>query len=331
MVSNFTYGITMGDPAGIGPEIILKAIKNQRIQGLGQHMVIGDAGVLEHLNKKLGLALEIKRVKGIQELTDKEERVNVLDLANVDMKTLVPGKVQAQAGKAAVEYLKKAVILALVGEIDAIVTTPLNKEAIHQEGFKYPGHTEILAELTGTEDFAMLLSSDKLNVIHVTTHISLEDSCRVIDKKRVETVIKLADKTLKMMGLNKPKIAVAGFNPHAGENGLFGKQEMKVIGPAVNSAKKQGINVDGPIPPDTVFVKALEGRYDIVVAMYHDQGHIPFKLLAFDKGVNITAGLPIIRTSVDHGTAFDIAWQGIARETSLIEAVKLAKEMSLNK
>ncbi|WP_078810659.1 4-hydroxythreonine-4-phosphate dehydrogenase PdxA [Selenihalanaerobacter shriftii] len=321
----------MGDPAGIGPEIILKAIKNNKVQPIGQHVVIGDAEVLEHLNEKFGYGLQINRVKDIKELKNEDRRVNVLDLANVDLEKLQSGKVQKQAGKAAVEYVKKAIDLALNGDTDAVVTAPLNKESIHKAGFKYPGHTEILAERTETEDFSMMLYSDKLNVIHVTTHLALEEACKTINKERVETVIKLADETLKKMGLTEPRIAVAGLNPHAGEDGIFGDQEIKAIEPAVSAAKEQGIDVEGPLPPDTVFVKAVEGKYDIVVVMYHDQGHIPVKLLAFDDGVNITTGLPIIRTSVDHGTAFDIAWQGIARETSLVQAIRAANKLSSNK
>ncbi len=327
-MSRVTFGITMGDPAGVGPEIILQGIMHGRIQPLGQHLVIGDAAVLEYLNEQLGYGLQIHRAISPDDLLTDPQTVNVLDLANIDLNELKPGQVQAQAGRAAVEYVERAIELAIEGKIDAIVTAPLNKEAMHLAGFKYPGHTEILAEKTGTTDYAMMLYSDKLKVIHVTTHLALEEACRRITRERVAVVIGLADQTMRKMGIAEPKIAVAGLNPHAGEEGIFGMQEVLEIGPAIKESQTRGINAEGPVPPDTVFVKAVQGKYDIVVVMYHDQGHIPVKLLAFDDGVNITTGLPIIRTSVDHGTAFDIAWQGIARENSLIQAVKAASRLS---
>ncbi|MCK8818036.1 4-hydroxythreonine-4-phosphate dehydrogenase PdxA [Natroniella sulfidigena] len=317
-------GITMGDPAGIGPEIILKAIKDDRIQEFSNHVIIGDANVLETVNQKLDCGLRIEVVDSITEVTNEFGIVNVLDLDNIAVESITPGEVQASCGKAAVEYIMQAIDLAKEGTIDAVVTAPINKAALHQADFKYPGHTEILAEQTETDDFAMMLHSKDLDVIHVTTHMSLKQVCETIDQERVGKVIELADETLKMMGQQNPKIAVAGLNPHAGENGIFGDEEIKEIGPAVEAAKEAGIDVEGPIPPDTVFVKAVAGQYDIVVVMYHDQGHIPLKLLGFDSGVNITTGLPIIRTSVDHGTAFDIAWEGVAKDISLVEAVKAA-------
>ncbi|GAB6099222.1 D-threonate 4-phosphate dehydrogenase [Halanaerocella petrolearia] len=321
-------GITMGDPAGVGPEIILKSIREKRIQDLGENVVIGDASVLKAVNQKLDYNLQINVIDSIETVSSDKQIVNVLDLDNIELENLKPGVVQKTAGKAAVEYVKKAIDLALNNKIDAIVTAPLNKASIHKAGFKYPGHTEILAEQTGTTDFAMMLYSEKLNVIHVTTHMALEEACQTISKQRVKKVIKLADETLQMMGIGNPKIAVAGINPHAGEDGIFGDKEIKEIKPAVKESKEKGINVDGPISPDTVFVRAVDGEYDIVVVMYHDQGHIPVKLLGFDSGVNITTGLPIIRTSVDHGTAFDIAWQGKAYDTSLVEAVKAACKLA---
>ena len=213
-------------------------------------------------------------------------------------------------------------------KIDAVVTAPINKKAIQTAGFKYPGHTEIFAEKTGTKGYAMMLYSDKLNVAHVSTHMSLLNACKTLKKERVEKVIELANSSLKDLGIETPKIAVAGLNPHAGEQGLFGEEEINEIKPAVENAKEKGIEAFGPIPPDTVFVKAVNGEYDIVVVMYHDQGHIPVKLLGFDSGVNVTLGLPIIRTSVDHGTAFDIAWEGKAYDTSLIKAVEVAEKMA---
>ncbi|AGB41137.1 4-hydroxythreonine-4-phosphate dehydrogenase [Halobacteroides halobius DSM 5150] len=319
-------GITMGDPAGVGPDIILQAVANNRLQS--QHLVIGDTSVLEAVKKELNYGVEINSVQDVNEVVATAGVVNVLDLDNIKIAELDPGVVQQEAGRAAVEYVKKGIRLALANQIDAVVTAPINKAAIHKAGFKYPGHTEIFAEMTETDDFAMMLYSEKLNVIHATTHMALGEACQTISQERVETVIELADETLQRMGIANPQIAVAGLNPHAGESGIFGQAEIEEITPAIKTSHKQGINAAGPIPPDTVFVRAVEGEYDIVVVMYHDQGHIPVKLLGFDSGVNITAGLPIIRTSVDHGTAFDIAWQGKAYDTSLVEAVKVAIKLA---
>ena len=238
------------------------------------------------------------------------------------------GKVTAASGEAAFQCVKKAVELVIQGEIGAITTAPLHKEALHLAGHNYPGHTEILAGLSGTRDYAMLLYDRKLSVIHVSTHISLLDAVTSLRRERIEKVIELADGIMTKLCGHTPKIAVAGLNPHAGENGLFGNEELREIIPAVRNMKAKGINAEGPVPPDTVFLQALNGKYDVVVAMYHDQGHIPLKLLGFSTGVNITAGLPFIRTSVDHGTAFDIAWKGIANEASMKEAIKLATKLA---
>ena len=250
------------------------------------------------------------------------------------------GKAQAMAGKAAVEYVEKAVELALKEEIHAIATAPVSKEAINLAGYNYMGHTEILAHLTNTRDYAMMLIAGSLRVIHVTAHVTLSEIPKLIKKDRVLTTLKLAHDSLQNLGFENPRISVAGLNPHKGEGGLLGKEEINEIAPAVDLARKQGINITGPLPADTIFVRAKGGEFDIVVAMYHDQGHIPVKLLGFKwnktenrfdsvGGINITIGLPIIRTSVDHGTAFDIAGKGIASEKSLLNAIlyacKLAK------
>ncbi len=233
--------------------------------------------------------------------------IHVIDEPLADPQALVPGKVQAQAGDLAYRCVKRATALALKGDVQAIATAPLNKEALHLAGHNYPGHTELLATLTESRDYAMVLFTEKLKVIHVSTHIALRTFTDTLNTSRVETVIAIADTFLKRVGYAKPRIAVAGVNPHAGENGLFGDEEGRFLVPAIASAKAKGIAVYGPCPPDTIFLQAYEGQYDMVVAMYHDQGHIPLKLLGFYDGVNITAGLPFIRTSADHGTAFDIA------------------------
>ena len=216
----------------------------------------------------------------------------------------------------------------MAGEVNAIATAPLNKEALHLAGHLYPGHTELLAHLTNSKDYAMVLYTDRLKVIHITTHIALRKFLDTLNQDRVKTVIGIADSFLKRVGFDHPRIAVAGVNPHAGENGLFGDEEIKIVGPAVAAMKAQGLNVTGPCPPDTVFMQCHEGMYDMVVAMYHDQGHIPLKLLGFYDGVNITAGLPFIRTSADHGTAFDIAWTGKAKSESMTVSIQLAMQIT---
>ncbi len=317
-------GITMGDPSGIGPEIILKSFQNNDIRNK-KIIMIGDYSVMQAIRDILEIkSFRLNRISDVTESIFDPDVLNILDLHLIDMKDLQPGKVQPVSGAAAFQCLRKAVELTKKNEIDTIVTAPLNKEAMHLAGHKFPGHTEILASLTRTKDYAMLLYDKKLSVIHVSTHVSLLQAITSLKKRRIEKVIELANDTMKSLCDNIPRIAVAGLNPHAGENGLFGNEEIKEIIPAVRNMKGKGINVEGPLPPDTVFMQAANGKYDIVVAMYHDQGHIPLKLIGFNSGVNVTVGLPFIRTSVDHGTAFDIAWQGIASENSMLEAIKLA-------
>lgn len=321
-------GVTMGDPSGIGPEIILKSFEGP-VAGKCNIIVIGDYGIMMAAHELPGTYhSRLHRISDVDEAVFKPGILNVLDLKCMDLNTFRPGLVSPDSGNAAFLSVKKAVELAAGQKIDAIVTAPLNKEAMHLAGHKYPGHTEILAMLTGTEDYAMLLYDKKLSVIHVSTHISLLGSITSLNKERIEKVIMLADDAMRRICGKAPRIAVAGINPHAGENGLFGDEEIKIIGPAVISAREKGIDVAGPLPPDTVFLQALNRKYDIVVAMYHDQGHIPLKLIGFSSGVNITVGLPVIRTSVDHGTAFEIAWQGKASENSMTEAMRLAKDLS---
>jgi len=321
-------GITMGDPAGVGPEIILKSLNNKAVYQQCRPIVIGDAKILDRAQQFVNTNLEIITIEDIVEAAYEAGKVYCLDM-NLVPADLPIGQVSAEAGHAAFEFLRKAIELANEGKIDAICTAPLNKEALHKGGHIYPGHTEILAELTDTNDFSMMLSAPNLKVIHVTTHVGIIDAVKIINPERVYKVIKLADETLKKAGYTNPKIAVCGINPHAGENGLFGygEEEEKVI-PGVEKAALEGINVVGPLPADTLFFRTVRGDFDIVVAMYHDQGHGPVKVLGLDAGVNITVGLPIIRTSVDHGTAFDIAGKGIADEKSLQEAIRQAIELA---
>lgn len=323
-----TVAITMGDPAGIGPEIIVKALSEDELNG-APLVVVGCLQTLKRLQAN-GLA-EGVTFRAITQVTDARFSpgvIHVIDEPLTQPEALEPGKVQAQAGDLAYRCVKRATELAMKGDVHAIATAPLNKEALHLGGHNFPGHTELLATLTESRDYAMVLYTDKLKVIHVSTHIALRKFLDTLNGQRVETVIGIADTFLKRVGFAHPRIAVAGVNPHAGENGLFGDEEIRIVGPAIESMKAKGIDVYGPCPPDTVFLQAYEGQYDMVVAMYHDQGHIPLKLLGFYDGVNITAGLPFIRTSADHGTAFDIAWTGKAKSESMAVSIKLAMQLA---
>ncbi len=332
--------ITMGDPAGVGPEIILKALRVEEVYASCRPLVIGDARILERaagwLRAAEGSETAVQpayRSPRFESISDPRAGrylpglLPLLDLQNAAPEDCPVGAVSAASGRAAVEYVFRACDLALAGQVDAVVTAPLNKAAMNLAGFHYAGHTELLAERTGTEKVSMLLVGPKLRVVHVSTHVSLAEAIRRVTRERVEQVIDLADRSARALGFEHPRIAVAGLNPHASEGGLFGDQEAREIIPAVLAARARGLDVSDPQPPDTVFLRAVRGEFDIVVAMYHDQGHIPMKLLAFDEGVNVSMGLPIIRTSVDHGTAFDIAGTGTARETSLLAAMDVAVKM----
>ena len=318
----------MGDASGIGPEIIAKALMIKSIYEICRPLVIGDTEVMAKAIQVANARLKINSIKNVSEGKFVHGTMDVLNLNNIRIDKLKIGQIDEMAGKAAVEYVEKTTKLALKGAIHAIVTAPINKEAVNKAGYKFSGHTELLAKLTSTKHVAMMLVAGSLRVIHVTTHVSLRKVCDLIKKERVLATIKLVHKAMQSMGIEEPRIAVAGLNPHAGEGGLFGAEEINEIKPAVLTARNLRINAVGPIPPDTVFVRAKNGEFDAVVAMYHDQGHIPAKLLAFPGGVNVTIGLPIIRTSVDHGTAFNIAWRGTANPQSLIEAIKLASKMA---
>lgn len=321
-------GITMGDGAGVGPEIIMKALTDQQIYENCRPFVIGDASLLKRADRIVTSKLQVRSISSLEEAQYQFGTVDCFDL-HLLPEDLPFGQISAEAGHAAFMYLKTAIDLANAGEIDAICTAPLNKEALHKGGHIYPGHTEILAELTNTKDYSMMLSAPKLKVIHVTTHVGLIDAVNMINPDRVYKVIQLAHETLQKAGYAAPRIAVCGINPHAGENGLFGYgEEKEKIIPAVEKAQQEGIQVAGPLPADTLFFRTTRGDFDIVVAMYHDQGHGPVKVLGLEAGVNITVGLPIIRTSVDHGTAFDIAGKGIADEQSIKEALRQAIELA---
>ncbi|QZN95037.1 D-threonate 4-phosphate dehydrogenase [Symbiopectobacterium purcellii] len=320
--------ITMGDPAGIGPEIIIKSLDEGELSGASAVVV----GCVQTLRRILALNIvpqvELNVIDEPAQARFAPGIINIIDEPLADPQGLIPGVVQAQAGDLAYRCIKKATALAMAGEVQAIATAPLNKEAMHSAGHIYPGHTELLAKLTNSRDYAMVLYTEKLKVIHVTTHIALRKFLDTLNRDRVETVIGMADTFLKRVGYTTPRIAVAGVNPHAGENGLFGDEEITIVGPSVEAMKAKGLDVYGPCAPDTVYLQAYEGQYDMVVAMYHDQGHIPLKLLGFYDGVNLTAGLPFIRTSADHGTAFDIAWTGKAKSESMAISIQLAMQLA---
>ena len=320
--------ITMGEAAGCGPEIIVKALADQTVYQLCRPLVFGDAKRMSFVRDRIESSLKINRVTDAQSGLYQCGTIDVLDFDNVPA-DLPFGQVDSRAGHAAYQYIEAAVQQALEKQVAAIVTAPINKEALHKGGHKFPGHTEILGELSQTKDYAMMLSSDDLKVIHVTTHVSMRQAADLIKKERVLRIIRLADRTLRLLGLENPRIAVAGFNAHAGENGLFGREELDDILPAVEAAQKEGINASGPIPPDTVFFRTVKRKeFDIVVVMYHDQGHIPIKVLGFEEGINVTVGLPFLRTSVDHGTAFDIAGKGIADSASMTAAINFAAKVA---
>ena len=336
--------ITMGDPAGIGPEICVRTLSHKETYTKCRPVIVGDAKIINLAIDLLGLGgtLSVNTIGDIADARFTHGTVDVYDLNIIDIDTFRFGEVQHQCGDAAFQYVVKAIDLAMRGEVDGTCTAPINKEAIHLAGHNFDGHTEIYATYTKTKKYAMLLADGPLRVIHVSTHVSLREACDRCKKDRIIEVYELIDDACRQFGIEKPHIAVAGLNPHCSENGLFGWEEEKEIIPAVEELRRRGYNADGPIPPDSVFAKAKCGWYDGVVAQYHDQGHIPLKVLGFNwdaesgkmlpqRGVNITLGLPIIRVSVDHGTAFDVAGKGIAAEDALIASIDYAARMAANR
>ena len=323
--------ITQGDPAGIGPEVVLKALaRHPDLYDRCRPLVVGGRRILARAAPWVAAeALALSPRARPRDGAYSPGSVDLLDLADVDPAACPIGQESAAAGRAAVEAVVAACDLALAGTVDAVVTAPLNKAAMHLAGFAYAGHTELLAERTGASRVSMLLVGPTLKVVHVSTHVSLAEAIRRVTPERVLETIRLAAEACAALGVPNPRIAVAGLNPHAGEGGIFGDEEARSIQPAIVAARAEGLDVSDPQPPDTVFLRATKGASDIVVAMYHDQGHVPMKLLAFDSGVNVSVGLPIVRTSVDHGTAFDIAGTGRASEESLVAAVDVAIQMAL--
>jgi 4-hydroxythreonine-4-phosphate dehydrogenase len=342
MNSKPIIGISMGDPAGIGPEIIAKALARASVHQICRPIVIGDARTIERAAAVVKAPLKTRAVTKVADAKFSPETIDVYSLTGINLKNLKIGVVSPEAGNAAFCAVKTMIDLALAREIDATVTAPIHKEALVRAGHHFPGHTEIFAHFTGTRDFTMMLAAENLRVVHVSTHISLRKACDAVTRDRVLKVITLAHDACRQLGIAKPLIGVAGLNPHASDGGLFGSEERDHIIPAIQAARAAGINADGPHPPDTFFAKANSGVYDCCVAMYHDQGHIAVKIRGFHfdaathswdsvNGINVSLGLPIIRTSVDHGTAFDQAGKGTASDASLLDAIDYATKMAANR
>ncbi|MGI6031273.1 MAG: 4-hydroxythreonine-4-phosphate dehydrogenase PdxA [Eubacteriales bacterium] len=336
-------GITMGDPAGGGPELTVKALRRKELYQRCRPLVVADAAMIEDAIGMVGAQeLSVRRVSRVEEARFEYGVIDVYHMDLIDPAKFAYGKVSAMCGEAAFQCVRKVIELAMEGQVDATVTNALNKEAMNLAGHHFSGHTEIYAHYTNTPKYTMMLAHEDLRVVHVSTHVSLREACDRVKKDRVLDVIRIAHQACRSLGIEQPRIGVAGLNPHAGENGMFGTEEIEEIAPAIAQARQEGMQVEGPIPPDSLFSKARGGWYDIVVAMYHDQGHIPLKVVGFvyDRqagkwssvsGVNVTLGLPIIRTSVDHGTAFDQAGKGIQNETSLVNAIDYAIRMALHR
>lgn len=323
-----TIGITMGDPTGIGPEIIAKVLSDKSTFHFCRPIVLGDRTVMERALRLLNSTLKVNEIENVVEREYRNGKLNLINLSDINVNEIDYGVPTQSCGKAMVKYIEEAVKLVLAGSIDAITTAPISKKALSDAGYTYPGHTELLAELTGSKEYVMMLAGDRLKVVLVTIHCALKEVFHLLTMEKILTTIRITnDALIDFFGEEKPKIAVAALNPHAGEGGLFGKEEEEIILPAIKQAQQLGIKVKGPLPPDTLFYHAAKGTYSAVVSMYHDQGLIPLKLLHFEDAVNVTLGLPLIRTSVDHGTAYDIAGTGKANPSSLLNALKLAARM----
>jgi 4-hydroxythreonine-4-phosphate dehydrogenase len=322
----------MGDPAGVGPEVSVKALARHNVANWCRPLLVGDAGVMHRALGLVGGAVTLRSITDVAAARFGPGVCEVLDLENVDLAALQPGKVSAVAGRAAVAYVEAATELALRGQVDAMATGPINKAALKAAAIPYIGHTELLTDLIGQslseEKVTTMLATPGLRVVHVTRHVPLAEVAALITQERVLSTIQVTHRGLAQMGIPRPRLGVAALNPHGGDEGLVGREEIEQIGPAVEAARREGIDARGPIPADSVFFRAIEGEFDAVVAMYHDQGHIPIKTHDFARSVTVTLGLPIVRTSVDHGTAFDIAWQGKADERSMVEAIRLAAQLA---
>jgi 4-hydroxythreonine-4-phosphate dehydrogenase len=318
----------MGDAAGIGPEIAVRAVADPSIHKACRPLLVGDGSVIRATLDGMKMDLALHPIADVAGAAFEVGQVDLLDLDNVDLARLKKAQVDRMAGAAAYEYIVRAIDLALAGEVEAVVTGPIHKASLNQAGHHYPGHTEIFAERTGTRDYAMMLVAGNLRVVLVTIHTSLREAIAQVDEERILHAIGLAHRAGELLGIDRPRIAVPGLNPHAGEGGMFGAEEIEIIAPAVERARALGYDAQGPFPPDTLFYRASQGQFDFVTPMYHDQGLIPIKLLGFGHGVNVTLGLPIIRTSVDHGTAFGKAWEFRADASSLKQAIRMAAQMA---
>jgi len=323
--------ITMGDAAGIGPEIIVKALLSEQIYSICRPLVIGEGVIIQEAIKLTNKALKLCPVQTAVEVDGQFGTIDLFDLHNLDRKEVVKGQVCEACGRAAMEYIAKAARLALEGKVKALVTAPISKEATGQAGYGEVGHLEFLAGLTGATEYATMLVTGPLRVVHLTTHHSLRDACDLVTRERILARLKLTHDSFQQWEIGHPRIAVAALNPHAGEAGLFGTEEIEEIAPAIKEVQDLGIDADGPFPADSVFYRAISGEFDVVLAMYHDQGHIPIKVYGFERSVSVALGLPLVRTSVDHGTAFDIAGKGVANSQSLEEAIKMAVRLSEEK
>jgi len=323
--------ITIGDAAGVGPEIVVKALRSKEIYDICRPLVLADAAIISDVIKSLKSELKFRRVRSSDAAAGKFGTVDIIDLYNLDRKEVIPGQICIGCARAAMEYIAKAAELAQQGIVKAIVTAPINKEAVIQAGYGDVGHLEFFARVTHTVEYAIMLVSGPLRVVHLSTHYSLRDACERVSREKILAKLRLTHDSLQRWGINHPRIAVAALNPHGGEGGLLGSEEIEQIQPAVKEAQESGINALGPFPADSVFTRAIGGEFDVVLAMYHDQGHIPVKVYGFEKSISVALGLPFIRTSVDHGTAYDIAGKGIASSKSLEEAIKVAVRLTEGK
>ena len=322
--------IPIGDPAGVGPEITVKAVADKSVFEAARCVVVGELNIIKNAINITGADLKINCIENVEDGIYDEKTINLIDLKNIDTASFKIGEIQGMCGKAAFEYIEKCVALAMEGKVDAVATTPINKEALKMGGINYIGHTEIFGALTNTKDPLTMFEVRGLRVFFLTRHVSLEKACQMVKKERIIDYVIRCTEELKKLGVNEGTMAVAGLNPHSGEHGLFGMQEVEHVSPAIDELKKMGYNVEGPVGADSVFHLALQGRYNSVLSLYHDQGHIATKTLDFERTIAITLGMPILRTSVDHGTAMDIAGKNIVSAVSMIEAVLTAAKYSPN-
>jgi len=325
-MSKRNIGITIGDPSGIGPEIVVKSLAKEKIRKMGNLYVLGDRKVIKAAEKLTGVDLNINLIEDIDQDQYHKNEINLIDLNNVELDQLQYGEVQAMSGQAAYQYIKKSIELALDGKLDAVATAPINKKSLKAAGVDYIGHTEIFADLTDTEDPLTMFQVFDLRVFFLSRHLSLKKACEMVTEARVYSYIKRCVKALARLGVEDGKLAIAALNPHGGEHGLFGTEEDEEITPAINKAREEGYDVVGPVPADSVFHKGLKGNYDAILSLFHDQGHIATKMVDFERTISLTNNMPFLRTSVDHGTAFDIAGENIADSLSMEEAIRLAVE-----